>query len=76
VHTVLVDGRVVKRDGRLVGVDLEAARRAVEATVEHLQSTLGPQEWEAGMHPEVPQRQVLDNPYTYTGYKSDETHRL
>jgi cytosine/adenosine deaminase-related metal-dependent hydrolase len=75
VHTVLVDGRVVKRDGRLVGVDLEAARRAVEATVEHLQSTLGPDEWAAGMHPEVPQTQVLDNPYTYTGYKSDETHR-
>ena len=27
VHTVLVDGRVVKRDGKLVGVDLAAVRR-------------------------------------------------
>ena len=36
VHTVLVNGRVVKRDHRLVGVDLAAARAQVEATVEHL----------------------------------------
>ena len=32
VHTVIIDGTVVKRDHRLVGVDLEAARRAVENT--------------------------------------------
>ncbi|BFO17914.1 amidohydrolase family protein [Streptomyces sp. KM77-8] len=36
VHTVVVDGRVVKYDHRLVGVDLVKARRTVEATVEHL----------------------------------------
>ena len=36
VHTVLVDGRVVKHEHELVGVDLAAVRRAVEATVEHL----------------------------------------
>ena len=41
VHTVLVDGRVVKRDGRLVDVDLAAARTAVTATVEHLRATMG-----------------------------------
>ena len=36
VHTVLVDGRVVKYEHRLVGADLAAARREVEATVEYL----------------------------------------
>src|SRR6185295_17483945 len=36
VHTVLVNGRVVKHEHRLVDVDLAAARAKVEATVEHL----------------------------------------
>ena len=35
VHTVIVNGRVVKRDGRLVGIDLAAARRAIDETVEY-----------------------------------------
>jgi hypothetical protein len=25
----------------------------------------GPQEWEQGMHPEIPQHEALNNPYTY-----------
>ena len=70
VDTVLVDGRIVKRDHRLVGVDLAAIRRNVEATVEHLRSTLGEQAWEQGMHPEVPETAVADNPYTYTDYRA------
>ena len=74
VHTVLVDGRVVKSAHKLVGVDLAAARRAVEQTVEHLQSQLGPEEWEKGMHPDVPETTILDNPYQYTDYKGSETH--
>ena len=41
VHTVLVNGRVVKSEGRLVGVDLAAARRAVEDTVAYAQRTIG-----------------------------------
>ncbi|MCU1603886.1 MAG: Cytosine deaminase-like metal-dependent hydrolase [Modestobacter sp.] len=74
VHTVLVDGRVVKHAHRLVDVDLAAARRTVEATVEHLQSTLGAEAWAQGMNPELPDDEVLDNPYTYTDYKSESTH--
>ncbi len=54
VHTVLVDGRVVKHDGRLVGIDLGAARRAVEETVEFAQRELGDDVWKSGMHPEIP----------------------
>jgi cytosine/adenosine deaminase-related metal-dependent hydrolase len=74
VHTVVVNGRVVKHDHRLVDIDLDRTRRAVESTVEYLQSQLGDQ-WEQEMHPEVPGSKVLDNPYTYTGFRSDETHR-
>jgi cytosine/adenosine deaminase-related metal-dependent hydrolase len=74
VHTVLVDGRVVKDEGKLVGVDLGSIRREVEATVEHLRSTLGEDAWRQGMNPDVPETKVLDNPYTYTDYASGATH--
>ncbi|WP_433298829.1 amidohydrolase family protein [Pseudonocardia sp. CA-142604] len=74
VHTVIVNGRVVKRDHELVGVDLAAARREVEATVEHLRSVLGEEAWEKGMNPDVPETTILDNPYTYTEYHSASTH--
>jgi len=66
VDTVLVDGRIVKRDHRLVGVDLAAAREQVGRTIEHLRSTMGRQAWERGMNPDVPETKVRDNPYTYT----------
>jgi cytosine/adenosine deaminase-related metal-dependent hydrolase len=74
VHTVLVNGRVVKHEHRLVGIDLGPARRAVESTVEHLRSALGPDAWAAGMNPEIPTTAILDNPYTYTDYSSGATH--
>ncbi|WZH52632.1 MAG: amidohydrolase family protein [Nocardioides alkalitolerans] len=74
VHTVLVDGRVVKHEHELVGVDLSAAREAVGATVEHLRATLGEEEWSAGMNPDVPESKILDNPYTYTDYADASTH--
>ena len=71
VHTVIVDGRVVKHEHRLVGVDLAEARSAVEATVDYLRSAMGEDVWQAGMNPDLPaDDKVLDNPYTYTDYKS------
>jgi cytosine/adenosine deaminase-related metal-dependent hydrolase len=66
VHTVLVDGRVVKHEGRLVDADLAAARGAVEETVGYLRGELGEEAWHAGMNPEVPETAIHDNPYTYT----------
>ena len=66
VHTVLVNGRIVKRDHKLVGVDLAKARLDVERTVEHLIATMGPEAWKQGMNPDVPATKILDNPYTYT----------
>jgi cytosine/adenosine deaminase-related metal-dependent hydrolase len=73
VHTVLVNGRVVKHAHRLVDADLSAVRAGVEATVEHLRSTMGEEAWRQGMNPDLPQEALLDNPYQYTEYKSDST---
>ena len=74
VHTVVVDGRVVKSDGRLLGDQLGTAKAEVAETVEHLRSTLGEQTWVAGMNPEIPTTSVLDNPYQYTDFASGSTH--
>ena len=75
VHTVLINGKIVKSAHKLVDIDLQRAREAVGATVEHLQSTLGPEEWEKGMNPDIPQTKILDNPYQYTDFRSSETHK-
>ncbi|HYQ67854.1 amidohydrolase family protein [Actinophytocola sp.] len=74
VHTVLVNGRVVKQDHKLVGVDLAAARTGVDRTIEYLRSEMGEEAWVAGMHPEIPESKVLDNPYQYSDYRSAATH--
>jgi 5-methylthioadenosine/S-adenosylhomocysteine deaminase len=66
VHTVLVNGRIVKTDHQLVGIDLAAARLEVERTVEHLRAQLGEEAWEKGMHPVS---DVLENPYQYSDYR-------
>ncbi|AUS79224.1 amidohydrolase [Actinoalloteichus sp. AHMU CJ021] len=50
VDTVVVNGRVVKHRGELVGVDVAGARREVEASLEHLRAEIGDQEWEAASH--------------------------
>ncbi|SDJ07128.1 Cytosine/adenosine deaminase [Lentzea albidocapillata subsp. violacea] len=71
VDTVLVDGRIVKRDHRLVGVDLGSIRSQVSNTVDHLRTQLGEEAWAKGMNPDIPESKVLDNPYTYTEYRGD-----
>ena len=74
VHTVLVDGRVVKHQHRLVGVDLPGVRSTVERTVEYLRGAMGEDAWLGGMNPDLPSDDdVLDNPYQYTEYKSEST---
>jgi 5-methylthioadenosine/S-adenosylhomocysteine deaminase len=66
VHTVVINGQVVKHAHRLVGADLPKARQAGGETVEYLKGQLGPEAWVEGMHPEVPATSRFDNPYTYT----------
>jgi hypothetical protein len=76
VHTVLVDGRVVKHEGALVGGDLAAAKGAVGETVAFARSTMGEAAWEEGMHPELPVTERVPNPYTYTDFTgSDDRHQ-
>jgi 5-methylthioadenosine/S-adenosylhomocysteine deaminase len=66
VHTVLVGGRIVKQDGKLVGADLATARSKVGATVAYLRETMGEEAWRRGMNPEIPEARILHNPYQYT----------
>jgi 5-methylthioadenosine/S-adenosylhomocysteine deaminase len=63
VHTVVVNGRIVKYDHQLIGVDLDKARRAVESTVEHARAELGSGEWAEAMCPELPPTEQIPNPY-------------
>jgi 5-methylthioadenosine/S-adenosylhomocysteine deaminase len=66
VHTVVVDGKVVKHNHRLLGNGLEQARAAIEKSVEYLQSQIGAETWQATMNPEKAVTDLIDNPYTYT----------
>jgi cytosine/adenosine deaminase-related metal-dependent hydrolase len=68
VHTVVVNGRIVKHDHRLVDLDLAAAGRRVEQTIEYLIGQMGQEAWEKGMNPDVPPSKIQENPYTYTEY--------
>ena len=68
VDTVMVNGRIVKLDHELVGVDLDKARHAVEATVEYAMRELGSEAWVEAMNPELPKAELIPNPYTYTDW--------
>jgi 5-methylthioadenosine/S-adenosylhomocysteine deaminase len=69
VHTVVVNGRIVKHDNRLAdAASLGTARRHIDQTVSYLQGQLGPDAWAEGMHPEIPATELFENPYTYTEY--------
>ena len=74
VHTVLVDGRIVKHDDRLVGVDLADVRRAGRGhgrlpALDAWARRPGPQ----GMNPDLPDDELFDNPYQYTDFATDTT---
>ncbi|MBV9229406.1 MAG: amidohydrolase family protein [Chloroflexi bacterium] len=69
VHTVMVDGNVVKHNHSLLNVDLARARQAVAKTVEYARTQMGEQAWNEGMNPEQAKVELIDNPYTYTDKK-------
>jgi 5-methylthioadenosine/S-adenosylhomocysteine deaminase len=66
VHTVMVDGKVLKYDGHLLGIDLAKAKEAVGKTVEYARSKMGEDAWAEGMVREQAAVQTIANPYTYT----------
>jgi 5-methylthioadenosine/S-adenosylhomocysteine deaminase len=65
VHTVVVNGKIVKFDHKLVDVDLASARRAIDETISYLKAEHGDEEWHKGMRPEIAEQETLANPYTY-----------
>jgi 5-methylthioadenosine/S-adenosylhomocysteine deaminase len=71
VHTVLVNGRVVKFDHQLAGIDLDRAKEAVTATVDYARAQMGEQAWQESMEPEIPETELIPNPYTYSEYRGD-----
>lgn len=73
VHTVLVGGDAVKFEGRLTAGDLPSVRGKLEDTVEYLRSELGDDVWKSGMNPDIPEKEILSNPYQYR--KSDAGHK-
>jgi len=68
VHSVVVNGHLVKHDHKLLGADLAAAKAKVGQTVEYLIDTMGAEAWAKGMNPDVPATKIQQNPYTYTQY--------
>jgi cytosine/adenosine deaminase-related metal-dependent hydrolase len=71
VHTVMVDGKVVKYDHHLRGINLNKARQAVGATVQYAYSQMGEKAWRDGMVPEQPEVEQIANPYQYSDWKKD-----
>src|SRR5690606_1909830 len=71
VHTVVVDGRIVKHHHQLPVGHVATAKANAERTVEYLVSQMGYDTWASGMNPEIPEQQkrAMDNPYMYTEYK-------
>jgi cytosine/adenosine deaminase-related metal-dependent hydrolase len=64
VHTVLVGGAVVKSEGKLTAGDLKGVKKKLDATVSYLEREVG-DDWFAGQFPEIPETEVLSNPYQY-----------
>jgi 5-methylthioadenosine/S-adenosylhomocysteine deaminase len=68
VHTVMVNGKVLKYDHRLLLADRVAeARRVIAESVEHVRSAMGPA-WEQTMHPDRLAAEPVDNPYQYSDF--------
>lgn len=64
VHTVLVGGEMVKSEGKLVSGDLAGVKAKLDDTVAYLEREVG-DDWVAGQFPEIPETEVLSNPYQY-----------
>ncbi len=73
VHTVLVNGKAVKFNHRMLALDqLDEARRLCAASIEYVRSVLGDEAWYKGMHPDQPEDELIDNPYQYSEFEGAE----
>ena len=73
VHTVIIDGKVVKYNHHLLNGDLARARQAVMKTVTYAYEQMGEQAWNQAMNPEKAAAELIDNPYTYTKREGAQT---
>ncbi|GHJ35701.1 amidohydrolase family protein [Streptomyces sp. TS71-3] len=71
VHTVLVNGTVVKHRHELTGIDLDRARTEVTATVEYARREMGEEAWQQALEPEIPETERIHNPYGYADYRGE-----
>jgi cytosine/adenosine deaminase-related metal-dependent hydrolase len=72
VRTVMVNGRVLKHDHRLLLPDLVArARREAEDSLSHVLSALGPEILKATMYPDPSPVEPVHNPYDYRYFRRD-----
>lgn len=51
VDTVMVNGRVLKYGGKLLGGTFDRARRLAEASMNHLREKIGAQQWAEAQNP-------------------------
>ena len=58
-------GDDAKKNEEKLTVELAKAKASIESTIEYLRGEHGPEEWNNGMHPEIPEHETLNNPYTY-----------
>jgi cytosine/adenosine deaminase-related metal-dependent hydrolase len=65
VHTVVVNGKVVKFDGERIGLPLAPIREKVANSVDYVRGQLGPEQWNEWMSPAIPEDEPIPNPYTY-----------
>jgi urease alpha subunit len=75
VHTVLVNGQLVKHNHKISQSAVDTSKRNIASTVDYLSSEMGEPTWQAEMNPDIPETKVMDNPYTYTEFRSDATHK-
>ncbi|CAN5328548.1 hypothetical protein BH11ACT5_BH11ACT5_11960 [soil metagenome] len=54
----------MKSEGKVVAGDLAGVKKKLDATVSYLETEVG-DEWISGQHPEIPESEVLFNPYQY-----------
>jgi cytosine/adenosine deaminase-related metal-dependent hydrolase len=66
VHTVVVNGKVVKFEGKRIDLPLAPIAQKVAESVEYVRSQLGDERWFADMHPEIQPDEEIENPYKYT----------
>ena len=79
VHTVLVNGEVLKHAHKLQpgpAAALASAKQEVARTVDYARGTMGEQAWRESLTPEIPSTERIPNPYTYTDFDGgDAQHR-